>query len=386
MRRFFISILVVFASIVAFSQTDGGVITPQFSFDFLHGNVLNAKDIQGKNNSNYLQLSATMKTGTQDGSFFNWYWKPEVGITGLYGYLGTSDVLGSVFALYPTWRYSFFENKSIGMNVKLGTGFAWFTNPYDKIDNTENKLVGSHITNATELSLAVWFAFLPEWRIEAGTSFLHFSNGHTSIPNLGLNDVTAKVGIMYTPGTLEGIGTRKKYLPQQDTAWKKVISVSLGRHELAFSTWPTEGPNYNIYKLYAGISKRLTNINEIQFGASVSYYDSYHTFIHLSDYYDHFKFLGSTVWTLHVGHEFLINRFGFVTDLGIKVIDPFYRDYFMEREWDHLWHKALFAPKTGFKFYPIWNSFDKQKMALGMFIKTQCFQADYVEFSLSYCF
>ena len=107
------------------------------------------------------------------------------------------------------------------MNVKLGTGFAWFTNPYDKIDNTENKLVGSHITNATELSLAVWFAFLPEWRIEAGTSFLHFSNGHTSIPNLGLNDVTAKVGIMYTPGTLEGIGTRKKYLPQQETTWKQ---------------------------------------------------------------------------------------------------------------------------------------------------------------------
>ncbi len=389
MKRVVYTFVLFFLSLSVFAQeqSDGGVIDPQFSLDYLHGNVLKAKDIEGKNGSNYIQLSATMKTGTQDGSFFNWYRKPEVGISGLYGYLGKTDVLGSVFALYPTWRYSFFEGHSIGLNVKLGSGFAWFTNPHDKIDNPDNLLIGSHFTNITELSLGVWFEFVPECKIEAGVTGLHFSNGHTAIPNYGLNDITAKLGVIYTPGVLSNKTTRKRTLPTEfDDTWKKTIAFTLGRHELAYSTKPVDGPNYNIYKLYVGLSKRLTKINEVQFGVSAAYYESYHTFIHLSDYYEHLQHLGATVWTAHVGHEFLINRFGLVTELGIKVIDKFYRDYFMDRDWEKLWYKGLFAPKAGFKFYPIWNSFDKQKLALGMFIKTNGFQADCVEYSLSYTF
>ena len=132
-------------------------------------------------------------------------------------------------------------------------------------------------------------------------------------------------------------------------------------------------------------SKRLSKINEVKFGSTISYYQSYYTFIHLTDYYNHLQHLASTVVALQIGHEFLINRFGFDTDLGIKVVDPFYRDYFLERD-NSLWYKSVFAPKVGFKFYPIWNSYDKQRLALGMYIKTNGLQADFVEYSLSYSF
>ncbi|MCQ2960537.1 MAG: acyloxyacyl hydrolase [Bacteroidales bacterium] len=361
-------------------------ITPNFSLDYLHGNVLKAKELENKNGSNYFQFNATINTATLYDSYLHyWYKKPQIGFSGLIGLLGQKEILGNVYALYPTWNYSLFNNKSIGLNIKLGSGFAWFSTPYNKYDNPQNTLIGSHITNVTELGLGLWFQFLPQWKIETGTSFIHFSNGHTHIPNIGLNDFTAKIGVIYSPGSLQGIALKEKELPKTDTTWKKSISVSLGRHELAYSTDPTDGPSYNIYKIYAGMAKRLTNINEIQLGASVSYYESFHTFIHLTEYYNHLQYLASTVWTLHVGHEFLIKRFGLVTDLGIKVIDPFYRSYFLDREWS-LWHKAIFAPRAGFKFYPIWNSFASQKLALGMFIKTNCGQADFVEFSLSYTF
>ena len=301
-----------------YESTTGGTITPHFSLDFLHGNVLKAKDIADKNGSNYIQLSGTLNTGTQPGSFFNWYYKPQIGFSGLVGFLGQKDVLGSVYAFYPTWNYSLFNAQTIGIQIKLGTGFAWFSKPYDKFDNPENELIGSHINNITEIGLGMWFRFLPEWQIEVGSSFLHFSNGHTAIPNMGLNDITAKIGVTYSPGTLQGSGTKVKELPLNDTRWKKTIAASLGRHELAYSVYPTDGPNYNIYKLYMGVSKRVTNINEVQFGVSTSFYDSYYTFIHLTDYYNHLQILGATEWSLHIGHEFLINRFGFVTDMGIR--------------------------------------------------------------------
>ena len=368
-----------------YESSTGGTITPHFSLDFLHGNVLKAKEIANKNGSNYIQLSGTLNTGTQPGSFYNWYYKPQIGFSGLVGFLGQKDVLGSVYAFYPTWNYSLLNEQTIGIQIKLGTGFAWFSKPYDKVDNPENELIGSHINNITEIGLELWFRFLPEWQMEVGSSFLHFSNGHTAIPNMGLNDITAKIGVTYSPGTLQGSGTKVKELPLNDTRWKKTIAASLGRHELAYSVYPTDGPNYNIYKLYMGVSKRVTNINEVQFGVSTSFYDSYYTFIHLTDYYNHLQILGATEWSLHVGHEFLINRFGFVTDMGIKVFDPFYRSYFLKKD-PSLWYKAVFAPRVGFKFYPIWNSFDSQNIAIGMFLKTNCGQADFVEYSLSYTF
>ena len=368
-----------------YESTTGGNITPHFSCDYLHGKLFKAKDIPNTIGSNYFQLSATLSTGTQPGSYFNWYKKPEIGLTFMCGLLGNYDVLGSVFALYPTWKYSFFETSDIGLSIKLGTGLAWFTNPYDKFDNSGNTLIGSHLNNGTEIGLNAWFRFHPQWKIEAGTSFLHFSNCHTKIPNIGINDLTAKVGVVYEPGTLKDKTTRVRHLPAMDSAWKKTIMVSLGRHKLANTTYPTDGPSYNVYKLSGYVSKRLTNINEIQFGASVSYYEGYYEFIHLTDYYKHFQHLMSSVVMLHIGHEFLINRFGFDTDLGIKVFNPFHRSYVLNKD-NSLWHKAYLAPKIGFKFYPIWNSFDKQKLALGIYIKSNGLQADYLEYSLSYTF
>ncbi len=368
-----------------YTASDFGLVIPQFSIDYLHGKIVNKHGIKDINGSNYIQLSATMNTGTQEGSFFNFYHKPQVGFSFLVGWPGKRETLGTVFALYPTWRYTFFESKTIGANIKLGSGFAWFTKPYDKIDNPENTLVGSHLSNATEFGVSVWFKFHPQWKVEAGTSLLHFSNGHTAIPNYGLNDITARIGVIYEPGTLTGTQTFGRQLPQKDTDWKKTIMLSLGRHELAFSSFPTDGPSYNIYKVSGYLSKRLTNINEFQLGISASYYESYYEFIHLTNYYDRLQRLGALQLAAHVGHEFLINRFGLVTDLGVKIIDPFYRSYMLNRD-ESLWFKSIFAPKIGFKFYPIWNSFAKQKMAMGMYINTNGTQADYVEFSLSYSF
>lgn len=396
MKRIYSSILALNLVLSALAQQDdfsnslestSGKIIPQFSMDYLLGfDALNGSHSPSdRNNASYIQLSATLNTGTQSGSFFNYYKRPQVGFTGIYGWLGDGDVMGSVFGLYPTWRYSFLEKKSIGLSVKLGSGFAWFTKPYDKIDNPDNLLIGSHFSNITELGVQVWFRFLPQWKIEAGSSLLHFSNGHTAIPNYGLNDITAKVGVIYEPGTLTQTNTRRRYLPDMDTTWRKTIMISLGRHELAQSTFPTDGPSYNVYKISGYVSKRLTNINEVMFGASIAYYESFYEFIHLTDYYEHFQRLGATQFAVHVGHEFLINRFGLVTDLGVKIIDPFYRSYLLNRD-KSLWYKAVFAPKIGLKFYPIWNSFAKQRVAMGMYIKTNGTQADYVEYSLSYSF
>ena len=362
-------------------------INPSFQLNYLYGDVKNPIDIPNQNNAHFVQLSVMNQTGLYPESYLSLYKKPEIGFTALYGYLGKKDVLGSVLSVYPTWQYTFFSDKSIGGNIKLGSGFAYFTTPYNKISNPDNLLIGSHISNITEISPNIWFKFAPGAFVQTGVSFLHFSNGHTSIPNIGLNDVTVKLGVIYRPGSLVGLETKKRVAIKPDSIWRKSIAIALGRHELAYSTYPVDGPTYNIYKVSGYVTKQFRTIHEFQLGFSVAFFDSYYSFIKYEDYYKHFKPVLSTQTSLHIGHEFLLQKFGFVTELGIKILDPFYRDEFMKNEVGfNQFTKNYLSSRVGFKYYPFTKAFAGEKIAIGMFIKTNFAQADFVEYNLSYTF
>jgi len=186
---------------------------------------------------------------------------------------------------------------------------------------------------------------------------------------------------------LANIHVPTRTLGKQDSVWRKSISVSLGRHKLGYATYPTDGPTYNIYKVSGYMHKQFAKIHEIQFGLSLTYYDSYYTFIRFEDYYEYFKLPKSTVTTAHVAHEFLFKKFGFVTDLGIKIFDPFYRDFFItEEKKNAIWSNGLITSKIGFEFYPFNTAFSGKKLSMGMFIKTNLAQADFVEYNLTYSF
>ena len=381
-------ILVFYVTLIFAQEQKINGITPSIQLNYSYGSVNNTKDIPNQSSAHYIQLSVLNATGSQDSSFFNLYKKPHVGFTALYGYLGESDVLGSVFSVYPTWEYTYFTDKSLGLNLKFGTGFAYFTRSYDKVTNPDFMVIGRKLTNITDISPSVWFKFSPNFYAYTGVSFLHFSNGHTSIPNIGLNDMTVRVGVTYKPGTLVGLSVPKRKTIVADTIWRKTIAVGLGRHKFAKTTFPVDGPSYNIYKLSGYISKQIKTIHELQFGLSVAFYNSYYSCIKFEEYYKHFKPILSTQTTFHIGHEFLLNRFGFVTQLGLKIFDPFYRSYFLDKN-EYTFErvsKSLMSTKVGFKYYPIKNSFAGKKLAMGMFIKTNYVIADYVEYSISYTF
>lgn len=388
MKHYIITVLILFSIYSSFAQEEKiqGIV-PSFELNYGYGSVNNPVEISNQSSAHYIQLSILNATGLQETSYFNNYKKPLVGATFLYGYLGQKDVLGNVFALYPTWEYSFFNDKSIGLNIRFGTGFGYFTKTYDKISNPDFMVIGRKFVNATEVTPNVWFKFSPNFCAQTGISLLHFSNGHTAIPNIGLNDFAVKVGVVYKPGTLVGLGVPKRKPIVADSIWRKTILLGIGRHEFAKTTYPVDGPSYTIYKLGAYISKQIKTIHEVQFGLSVAFYNSYYNAIKFEDYYEHFKPILSTQTVFHVGHEFLMQRFGFVSELGVKIFDPYYRSYFLENEIGFArFSKSVLSTKLGLKFYPIKNAFAGNKLAFGMFIKTNFAQADYVEYSMSYTF
>jgi hypothetical protein len=389
------NILITFTALfclftTSFSQENDSVsayFKPVIHLEYLYGRVDNPVKIEDHANSQYGKISILNETGRQENSYFKHYKNPFVGISFLVGYLGNKDVFGSTIGIYPQWTYHFIQKKSLSWDINLGSGFAFFTRPFDKVTNPDNKLIGSHFSNITDISTSVVFRFHPKILVRTGVGLIHVSNGHTAIPNIGLNDLTVRLGMIYKPGELVGLKMPKPQRYEQDSIWRKSIGVSVGRHELAYTTYPVDGPTYHIYSVMGYISKQVSPINEIKFGINYSYYRGYHTLIVHDEMYDYFKFFRSSVISLQIGHEFLMNHFGFVTDIGLKVVDPIYRNFFLKYdETPSGWFKQYVTGRLGFEIYPYKNAFSGKKLSLGMYIKTNLFQADFVEYNMTYTF
>ncbi len=222
--------------------------------------------------------------------------------------------------------------------------------------------------------------------IRAGAGVHHFSNGHTAMPNIGVNDLSVRLGLVYKPGALVGMEmpTRRRFVG--DSVWRKNFTFTYGRHELAHSIYPVDGPTYNVFGLGLGLSRQFGYIHEFYCGASITYYDSYHTWIVRDELYSHFKYFRASTIALHAGHEFLLQHFGFVTDVGIKLHDPIVRNYLLPDKTVMNTLKKIFAFKAGLEVYPYKNAFSGQKLSLGMYIKTNFIQADFVEFNTTFTF
>ncbi|MDR0941887.1 MAG: acyloxyacyl hydrolase [Bacteroidales bacterium] len=381
---FIIAVLIASVQLQA-QQSEKITAQPVFSADYSMGTFQHTEGERERIASHFVSFSALLKTGIHPQSFFVDYGKPRIGVSALGGVFSNRAVYGSVWAVYPTWQFEFFSDKQVGWNIKLGTGLAYFSRPFDKFDNPSNFLIGSSITNITEIAANAWVALAPQLQLQTGVSLYHFSNAHVRIPNIGLNKAAIRFGLIYTPNReFPRLSARARILTPRDSAFHRELQFSFGRHELAFTTLPVDGPSYSIFKLGYFSTKRLQRIHEIKIGLAAAFYNSYFTYMKF-DQSDGIRFLQATQIKLVAGHEFLIRRFGFTTDIGIIVSDPFYRKTILNKQsFGDQWLKSFLSARLGLQCYVFGNAFSAQKVALGLFANTHGTTADYLEFSASF--
>ena len=367
-------------------QADKISANPVFTADYIVGAFQHKDGERGRVMSHFVSFSALLKTGLNENSFFVDYGKPHIGVSALGGGFSNRTVYGSLWSLYPTWQFEFFPDKQVGWNIKLGTGLVYFSRHYDKFDNTTNFLIGSKINNITEIATNAWIALAPQLQLQTGVSFYHFSNAHVRIPNLGLNYAAIRMGLIYKPGEFSKFSAKPRIIIPSDSSnsLHKQLEFSFGRHELAYSTFPVDGPSYSIFKLGCYATKRIRYIHEVRAGVVAVFYNSYFTQMKF-ERAEGFKFLRATQTKLIVGHEFLMHRFGFVTDIGITITDPFYRQKILNTtSFGDQWFYSYLSTRLGLKCYVLRNSFSTKKIAVGMFLNTHGTTADYLDFSASF--
>ena len=376
-----------------YSQTDSNATavkknTLGFALDYYQGKMMKIYSTSPiVNNSKYLSFNVSWQT---DGSksWHKSYAFPDIGVSFFYNYHGNDTVLGRSVGICPNMILKIRGQKRWGAFLKFATGFAYFNKPYNRETNPKNLVIGSHITNMTNLSFNAFVQITPHISIHGGYSVFHFSSGHISIPNYGFNDLAWNFGLKYKPKKTTITVYRDDSICQNGFLFN--ARVSIGYHQLSGTVSPSGGPLYPIYTIAPFISKRLGTVNNLRLGLSAKYFTSYHDFMLSEGYFRGHETINAWVGSVFIGNEWQIGRIGFLLEPSIKFYNPFFQKVYVDDEFQNMKfsnQKRWISLKAGLAYY-LRNTANKpiNNPSIGLYINTNKTQADYVDISFSYGF
>ncbi len=254
-----------------------------------------------------------------DKDWHQWYNYPDYGFSFIYQNMG-NPVLGNHYGLYAHFNFYFFKRN---VQLHIGHGLAYNTNPYDKITNFRNNAYGSALLSSTILR----WNFNKEniykgLGLKAGVSIIHYSNASTKAPNTSTNTIAFNAGLTYT-----FIREEETYIRRE-----KVKITEPLRYNLAFRAGINESDvigsgRFPLYIISAYIDKRIGRKSAIQFGGDIFFSNFLKELIR----YESVSFPEKNVAPdtdykragLFVGHELFINRLSITTQLGYYIYSPY---------------------------------------------------------------
>lgn len=196
------------------------------------------------------------------------YQYPELGFSFMHMYLSNPSQLGNLEALYPytNIRLNKLTNKT-AVILRLGSGLAYLTKAFDRLENHQNVAIGSHLNGFVNLRLSMSRMITPSWRMDAGIGLTHASNGAFASPNLGLNIAGITVGIGYVVGKKSCTYITNDTLEPFTKKWHPSVIGVLGIKELE----DPDGNKYMAYSLQGNFMRDLNRKNSLGGGVEVFY-------------------------------------------------------------------------------------------------------------------
>jgi len=264
---------------------------------------------------------------------------PDWGFTFMYQNM-KNPVLGNNYSLYGhyTWYYL---NRHVQLTV--GTGIGYNTNPYDIDTNFKNNAYGTSLLSTSLLK----FGFVKEniWNgfgINTGLSFIHYSNGNFKAPNTSTNTFSVNIGMTYQidhenfPEYIL-LTEENKTDFREPIAYNFVLRSGINQSDLI-------GQNQRaFYVVSAFADKRLSFKSSVQAGVDVFFsnfikdYVDYRSIAYPEDELtgdEDYKRVG-----VFLGHELHFNNTAFTSQLGYYVYWP---NKFENRMYNRLGLKRYF--------------------------------------------
>lgn len=321
--------LLLFITLNTFCQDNNS--NSYFQTSYFYGNII-------KHN---VQVGSLLKNHPE-GFIFNWnkkstenkswehYNYPDFGYSFIYQDFKNPE-LGKSYAL--STHYNFYLSKRTNpnnINLKIGFGLGYVTNPYDKETNTNNVAFGSHLNVNFYTGINYKREYLiDKLGINAGLILLHTSNGSIKTPNTGINVWAATVGMNYNledkKKTITAIENKIVTNKQNNelTNYKQPIKYNLriqtGFNESGFIDNGVKP--FLVFSAYA--DKRINQKSAIQFGSDLFLIYSMKDYIKLSAILnDDFKKGDFKRVGIFVGHELFLNKTSLIGQLGYYAYYP----------------------------------------------------------------
>ncbi|MDB5125143.1 MAG: hypothetical protein JWP94_3272 [Mucilaginibacter sp.] len=277
----------------------------------------------GSNNADWVRLLHVKDIGLI-ATYFN---LGDISIAGKQGIRGS---FGNNYGITSCLNLSLFETDKISLIFSPGIGIGYSTQTFY---TTDNPIVGSHINLAIRAGLKLETPISSSTRIQAGVNFSHYSNASTQLPNDGLNNVYASLGVVRdidhsgptTQKTTFGIDNKHSFEFSLGVGRRGFVKTGLFKNpETGVNMYLTDSAAQkktasNLYQaaLYAGYSYRLNQLLSLKIGTDAVYYSKtfswdnfFRTYQGSGTSYDHLS-VG-----LSAGTDIWLGRLAFTANYG----------------------------------------------------------------------
>lgn len=321
--------------------------------------------------------------------FFNY---PSTGYAFSYTQFGNDSVLGHEYCLLPFVEFKasrgFFRN----FQFKFGLGCSYFTKFYNITTNPQNSAIGSKFNWAFQSYLYYNLVVTDRFVFLIGSGYLHSSNGHTQLPNYGLNSAMLSVSSKFLLNSEGNSFRSKKSKPVIDSKKHYFLSYrnSLGIQEYGPAKGPAGTPKKPVYcfSLAGGIIYK--QCIKVQTGITYRFYKQHYDDIILKNtpgLADE-PFKNASNIFLFLGCELLFGNFSVDVEGGINLHKPFFKSFYEPYASPNTLTFTLknnFPSRLGLRAYLFnTNNMPSNNLFVGGNIAANFGQADFTELSIGY--
>lgn len=374
-----------------------------FGAEFLVGKTMEANtDFPETNLQLGFSLNYTQHNFTDRKPWAAWLGFPKTGVS-LSAYdFGNTDKIGRAYTLMPFMEF----NLSKKIDLLTGVGLSYIDTQYNEVSNPFNRAISTDLNWSFKsfIYFDVFKSQSTDWRF--GLGYVHHSNGHTRLPNQGLNSFLASISASFnsnqtnsnTELSINKTPTRQTYYSIRAGIGQNVLSEIFNDKKEVYS-----------FAISAG---RIHN-NTFKFGGGIYYrfYEHYYDYIKndeelVNTLYPIFKespFSYASNLGIFGTAELLLGHLGVEVDIGLNISKPFYKiDWMLNQGYDYqnaqgetvvvlgeldtyYEIKRTISSKLGIKYYFITNNkAPKHNFFIGAHINANLGQADLTELSFGY--
>jgi hypothetical protein len=332
---------------------------------------------------------------------------PKTGISLGYSDYGNKDSLGAAISLLPFIEFNLFKMEKL--KAQVGMGGSYFTKKYDSLSNPNNQAITTDLV--WSFRAFMYYEILSgsnlDWRL--GLGYFHHSNGHTRLPNQGLNSFLFSLSADIKDPSREISVLQEQHIFQRSKSDYVSFYAGYGVNVLSKAYNDKKG----VYTISGEYGKVFNKTFKVGVGFYYRFYQHYYDYIKDEEFlvregeeFDHFTdapWYNASNLGVHLAGEVLMNHIGITLQMGVNLYKPAYRiDWRINQGWSYVPReipeyavlgefdskfrlKKTLSTRMGLKYYLFNTSKSPQNnLFLGFHINANGGQADFTDLSLGF--